>query len=87
EDKLINGLHRALEKRPVSTEQVDEVIHEIKSTIRATGEREIPSHMIGECIMEALKKLDKVAYVRFASVYRSFEDVREFGEEIARLAD
>ena len=87
EDKLINGLHRALEKRPVSTEQVDEVIHEIKSTIRATGEREIPSHLIGECIMEALKKLDKVAYVRFASVYRSFEDVREFGEEIARLGD
>ncbi|CAH9049479.1 Transcriptional repressor NrdR [Pseudoalteromonas holothuriae] len=87
EDKLINGLARALEKRPVSTEQIDEVIHEIKSKIRATGEREVPSHLIGECIMEALKKLDKVAYVRFASVYRSFEDIREFGEEIARLGD
>ncbi|MBD1581192.1 transcriptional regulator NrdR [Pseudoalteromonas sp. S16_S37] len=87
EDKLINGLARALEKRPVSTEQIDEVIHEIKSKIRATGEREVPSHLIGECIMEALKRLDKVAYVRFASVYRSFEDIREFGEEIARLGD
>ncbi|CAM4097973.1 MULTISPECIES: transcriptional regulator NrdR [Pseudoalteromonas] len=87
EDKLVNGLARALEKRPVSTEQIDEVIHEIKSKIRATGEREVPSHLIGECIMEALKKLDKVAYVRFASVYRSFEDIREFGEEIARLGD
>ena len=87
EDKLLNGLHRALEKRPVSTEQIEEVVHQIKSQIRATGEREVASHMIGECIMEALKKLDKVAYVRFASVYRSFEDIREFGEEIARLGD
>ncbi len=87
EDKLLNGMHRALEKRPVSTEQIEEVVHQIKSQIRGTGEREVPSDMIGECIMEALKKLDKVAYVRFASVYRSFEDIREFGEEIARLGD
>ncbi|CCQ09357.1 Ribonucleotide reductase transcriptional regulator NrdR [Pseudoalteromonas luteoviolacea B = ATCC 29581] len=87
EDKLLNGLHRALEKRPVSTEQIEEVIHKIKSELRATGEREISSHMIGGLIMEALKKLDKVAYVRFASVYRSFEDVKEFGEEIARLGE
>ncbi|MCF7512295.1 transcriptional regulator NrdR [Pseudoalteromonas sp. L23] len=87
EDKLLNGMHRALEKRPVSTEQIEEVVHQIKSQIRGTGEREVPSGMIGECIMEALKKLDKVAYVRFASVYRSFEDIREFGEEIARLGD
>ncbi|KJY94868.1 transcriptional regulator NrdR [Pseudoalteromonas ruthenica] len=87
EDKLLNGLHRALERRPVKTEQVDEVVHQIKSQIRATGEREVSSLLIGECIMEALKGLDKVAYVRFASVYRSFEDIREFGEEIARLGD
>jgi transcriptional repressor NrdR len=87
EDKLMNGLHRALEKRPVSTEQIEEVVHRIMSQLRSTGEREIPSHIVGECIMEALKKLDKVAYVRFASVYRSFEDVKEFGEEIARLAE
>jgi transcriptional repressor NrdR len=87
EDKLLNGLHRALEKRPVSTEQIDEVIHKIKSELRATGEREVSSHFIGGLIMEALKKLDKVAYVRFASVYRSFEDVKEFGEEIAKLGE
>jgi transcriptional repressor NrdR len=87
EDKLLNGLHRALEKRPVSTEQVEEVVQQIKSQLRATGEREVQSALLGELIMEALKKLDKVAYVRFASVYRSFADVREFGEEIARLGD
>ncbi|WP_440053794.1 transcriptional regulator NrdR [Pseudoalteromonas sp. T1lg65] len=87
EDKLRNGMQRALEKRPVSTEQIEDVILRIKSQIRGTGEREVSSDLIGECIMEALKKLDKVAYVRFASVYRSFEDIREFGEEIARLGD
>lgn len=54
---------------------------------RATGEREVPSKMIGNLVMEQLKKLDKVAYIRFASVYRSFEDIKEFGEEIARLED
>ncbi len=54
---------------------------------RATGEREVPTKMVGNLVMEALKRLDKVAYIRFASVYRSFEDIREFGEEIARLQD
>ena len=87
EDKLLNGLNRALEKRPVSTEQIDDVVHAIKSQLRATGEREVSSHLVGEFIMDALKKLDKVAYVRFASVYRSFEDIKEFGEEIARLGE
>lgn len=87
EDKLRAGLQRALEKRPVSTEQIEECIIRLKSAIRATGEREIPSEMVGNLIMDALKELDKVAYVRFASVYRSFEDIREFGEEIAKLGD
>ena len=87
EDKLLNGLNRALEKRPVSTEQIDDVVHAIKSQLRATGEREVSSHLVGEFIMDSLKKLDKVAYVRFASVYRSFEDIKEFGEEIARLGE
>jgi transcriptional repressor NrdR len=87
EDKLRAGLQRALEKRPVSTEQVENCIVRIKSSLRATGEREIESEMIGSLIMDALKELDKVAYVRFASVYRSFEDIREFGEEIAKLGD
>ncbi|GAC18395.1 transcriptional repressor NrdR [Paraglaciecola arctica BSs20135] len=87
EDKLRAGLQRALEKRPVSTEQVEECISRLKSSLRATGEREVSSEFLGNLIMDALKELDKVAYVRFASVYRSFEDIREFGEEIARLGD
>lgn len=87
EEKLRNGLVRALEKRPVSVEQTEKAINRIQSEIRATGEREVSSEMLGNLIMGVLKKLDKVAYVRFASVYRSFEDVREFGEEIARLGD
>ncbi|MDO7085446.1 transcriptional regulator NrdR [Pseudocolwellia sp. AS88] len=87
EDKMRNGLVRALEKRPVSVENVELVINKVKSALRATGEREISSEMLGNTIMEQLKDLDKVAYVRFASVYRSFEDIKEFGEEIARLGD
>lgn len=87
EDKLRNGLLRALEKRPVSTESTELAINKLKSQLRATGEREISSEMLGNLIMDVLKSLDKVAYVRFASVYRSFEDIREFGEEIARLGD
>ena len=78
---------RALEKRPVSTEKVEQCILSLKSQLRATGEREVSSELLGNLIMKALKELDKVAYVRFASVYRSFEDIREFGEEIARLGD
>lgn len=87
EDKLRAGLQRALEKRPVSTEKVEQCILKLKSTLRATGEREVESELLGNLIMDALKELDKVAYVRFASVYRSFEDIKEFGEEIARLGD
>ena len=87
EDKMRNGLVRALEKRPVSTEKVEQTVNYIKSQLRATGEREISSEWLGNLIMEQLKDLDKVAYVRFASVYRSFEDIREFSEEIARLGD
>jgi transcriptional repressor NrdR len=87
EDKLRSGLLIALEKRPVSVEQTELAINKLKSQLRATGEREISSEILGNIIMEQLKTLDKVAYVRFASVYRSFEDIREFGEEIARLGD
>ncbi|CAM4238990.1 ribonucleotide reductase transcriptional regulator NrdR [Vibrio astriarenae] len=85
EDKMVGGLQRALEKRPVSADSVELAISLIKSKLRATGEREVPSDMIGNLVMEQLKELDKVAYIRFASVYRSFEDIREFGEEIAKL--
>jgi transcriptional repressor NrdR len=85
EDKLRAGLQRALEKRPVSTEDVEKCILSIKSNLRATGEREVKSEFLGNLIMDHLKMLDQVAYVRFASVYRSFQDIKEFGEEIAKL--
>jgi transcriptional repressor NrdR len=85
EEKLLVGIDRALEKRPVSIEDIEASISKLKSTLRATGEREIPSKMVGELVMDLLKGLDKIAYIRFASVYRSFEDVKEFGEEIAKL--
>ncbi|ARP37478.1 transcriptional regulator NrdR [Vibrio syngnathi] len=87
EDKMVGGVQRALEKRPVSADAIELAISTIKSQLRATGEREVPSEMIGNLVMDQLKELDKVAYIRFASVYRSFEDIREFGEEIARLED
>ncbi|CAA2929692.1 transcriptional regulator NrdR [Arsenophonus endosymbiont of Bemisia tabaci] len=87
EHKLRRGMQKALEKSPVSSDDVETAINNIKSQLRATGEREIPAKMIGKIVMDKLKKLDKVAYIRFASVYRSFEDIREFGEEIAKLQD
>ena len=77
EDKLRNGLVRALEKRPVSVELTEKAINRLKSEIRATGEREVSSEMLGNLIMEALKKIDKVAYVRFASVYKNFKEAKE----------
>ena len=85
EDKLRGGIQRALEKRPVSMESVEESLNRIESRLRATGEREVDAKLIGNLVMEELKILDKVAYIRFASVYRSFEDIRVFGEEIAKL--
>ena len=87
EDKMVGGFQRALEKRPVAADAIELAISTIKSQLRATGEREVPSEMIGNLVMDQLKDLDKVAYIRFASVYRSFEDIREFGEEIAKLED
>jgi len=86
EQKLRNGILRAIEKRPVSLETVEAEIARIKHQLQATGERELASRAIGEQVMEALKRLDHVAYVRFASVYRSFQDLNEFRAEIDRLA-
>jgi transcriptional repressor NrdR len=77
-DKLSGSLHIALRKRPVSTEQIDSAIERIEDKLMSAGLREVPSGRIGELVMRELKKLDKVAYVRFASVYRSFEDIDEF---------
>lgn len=76
--KLLGSMNLALRKRPVSTEQIDAAVERIEEKLLNLGVREIPSSRIGELVMRELKKLDKVAYVRFASVYRSFEDVDEF---------
>ncbi|MEP4486882.1 MAG: transcriptional regulator NrdR [Halioglobus sp.] len=85
EDKLRAGFLRALEKRPVSVEDIEAVVTHIKHALRATGEREIQSLELGELVMEHLKELDQVAYVRFASVYRSFEDISQFRDAIEHL--
>ena len=85
EEKLRAGLQRALEKRPVSVERLEEAIAHIKHGLQTTGERELPSRLVGERVMEALRELDQVAYVRFASVYRSFQDISEFRAELDKL--
>ena len=76
--KLRASMNLALRKRPVSTEQVDSAIERIEEKLINLAQREVPSHRLGEMVMRELKKLDKVAYVRFASVYRSFEDIDDF---------
>ena len=83
--KLASGILRSLEKRPVDSESVDAAMSRIQHRLRATGEREIQSRQLGEWVMHELKELDQVAFVRFASVYRSFEDVNEFREAIEKL--
>lgn len=87
EEKLRGGVQRALEKRPISVEQFEETLARLKHKLRASGEREINSQILGEWVMEALRALDEVAYVRFASVYRRFQDVNAFREEIQRMED
>ena len=86
EEKLRAGMLRALEKRPVSVERLESSLAHIKHKLRATGEREVKSLVVGELVMAELQKLDEVAYIRFASVYRRFQDLNEFREEIERLA-
>lgn len=85
EAKLRTGLSRALEKRPVHAEAVEAMIGRIRHKLIACGEREVPARRIGEWVMDELKEIDPVAYVRFASVYRSFEHVDAFREEVQRL--
>jgi len=85
DNKLKAGILRAVEKRPVSVEDVEKAILNIQSQLRALGEREVSAKVIGEMVMQALAKLDQVAFVRFASVYRRFQDVSEFRQEIERL--
>ena len=83
--KLTGGILRACEKRPVSLEQIESVVDSIESSLQSSLDREVTSQSIGELAMEKLKDVDEVAYVRFASVYRSFKDINTFMEELTKL--
>lgn len=83
--KIMNGLIKACEKRPVGIEDIENLVEDIEKTIYNSLEKEITSENIGEMVMERLKKLDEVAYVRFASVYRQFKDINTFMEELNKL--
>jgi len=83
--KILAGLHKACEKRPIGVEILEKLVDRVEQRLEEGGEREVPSREIGEQIMEELQKLDEVAYVRFASVYRSFKDVNEFMNEVKEL--
>ena len=85
ETKLRSGMLKALEKRPVAIEAVDAAVNHVCHKLRTLGEREVPSRLVGELVMDELHQLDEVAYVRFASVYRSFQDVEDFANELKRL--
>ncbi len=84
-DKVLAGLRRACEKRPVSEAQMEEIVVAIERELFSRGDNEVPAAMVGEKLMEALKRIDKVAYIRFASVYRSFDDIGKFQAELAEL--
>jgi transcriptional repressor NrdR len=84
-NKIKNGIMKALEKRPVEHEKIEEILDQIEEKIRRTGTEQIESKVIGEYVMEILKETDHVAYIRFASVYRSFTDVSSFQEEVNNL--
>ena len=84
--KLEGGIYRACHKRPIPVAKINEMIDDLESTILSSDEKEIPSSRVGEMVMEALRELDDVAYVRFASVYKEFKDVDTFLKEIEKLA-
>ena len=84
-EKLENGIHRAFEKRPVENEKIRKMINEIEEQIRKKGKKEIKSSEIGELVMKKIKKIDNVAYIRFASVYRDFQDINDFKREMRGL--
>jgi transcriptional repressor NrdR len=86
-EKLVVGLKKACEKRPVSVEQIDDLAHQIERNLQEGGEKEVPSTAIGEMVMERLHVMDEVAYVRFASVYRSFRDIAEFMNELKEILE
>ncbi len=85
ESKLRSSMVRALEKRPVPSDELEQAVGRLIHRLRTMGEREVPSRLVGDLVMEELRALDEIAYVRFASVYRRFQDVTEFEEEIKRL--
>ncbi len=84
--KLRSGIFKACEKRPVSAESIEKVIDEIEAELRKSAASEVPSKVIGEQVTKRLKKLDKIAYIRFASVYRQFADISDFENELAKLS-
>ena len=84
-NKILNGLVKACEKRPVSMERIEAVVRDIETTAFQDFDKEVPSHFIGEQVMKNLKQIDQVAYVRFASVYRDFKDISEFAREVSIL--
>ncbi len=84
-EKLERGAFKAFEKRPIEKEKIDKMINEIEEQLRRKGEKEIKSSTIGEIVMKRLKKIDNIAYIRFASVYRNFQDVRDFKRELKEL--
>jgi len=84
-EKIFTGIQKACEKRPISTEEIEKIILEIEQELRQKFDREIPSKEIGKIIIRKLKKIDKVAYIRFASVYREFQDISEFKKEIEKI--
>jgi transcriptional repressor NrdR len=86
-EKMLSGLKKACEKRPVSVDQLEEVVTNIERRLQELGEKEVPSKVLGEEVMRRLPELDEVAYVRFASVYRSFRDIAEFMSELKELLD
>lgn len=85
QDKLRAGILRACEKRPVSTAEIDNLVAKVMRWMSVQGERELPTRLVGEYVMEELRYLDEVAYVRFASVYRHFQDAQEFHDEVTRM--
>ena len=84
-EKFENGIVKAFEKRPISKEKIDKMINEIEEQLRKKGKKEIKSSVIGEIIMKKIKKLDNVAYIRFASVYRDFQDIQDFKKELKKV--
>jgi transcriptional repressor NrdR len=84
-EKLEKGIEKAFEKRPISKEKIEKMINEIEEELRKKGKKEIQSSIIGEIVMKKIKKLDNVAYIRFSSVYRNFQDIKDFKKEIKEL--